>query len=69
MFDYFWLKDYRGLRMICKKCRSSEIKSRTNYTHGKKSKANTSMTCKKCGSSEIETSSQNRNYRNKNGRR
>jgi len=49
--------------MICKQCKGTEIKSRTNYTHGKKSKGKTIFICKKCGSSEIENNSNKRNYK------
>ena len=40
--------------MTCKKCKGTKIKSRRNYSHGKKSKAMTTSTCKKCGSTDIE---------------
>ncbi len=40
--------------MICKDCKSKSIKTRTNHSHGKKSKTITSAVCKKCGSTRIE---------------
>lgn len=51
--------------MICKNCRSTSIKSRRNYTHGKKSKPMTTLSCKKCGSNEIESTSTNYKKRNR----
>ena len=38
----------------CKQCQSTKIKSRTNHTHGAKSKGRTTFTCKACGSNEVE---------------
>lgn len=46
--------------MNCKKCGSTEIKSRRTYSHGKKSRPTTVLMCKKCGSTDIETQSFNR---------
>ncbi|MBW2991692.1 hypothetical protein KY345_00560 [Candidatus Woesearchaeota archaeon] len=43
--------------MICRKCKGKRIKSRRNYSHGKKSKPITTMTCKDCGSFDIDTKS------------
>ncbi len=40
--------------MICKECKSSKIKSRRNYSHGKKSKSTTTFVCIKCGSTNVE---------------
>ena len=40
--------------MICKNCKGTDIKSRRNYSHGKKSKANITMTCKNCGGTAME---------------
>lgn len=40
--------------MNCKDCNSSKIKVRKNYSHGKSSKAKTSMSCQDCGSTNIE---------------
>jgi len=39
--------------MQCKNCNSSSVKSRSNYHHGKQSKATMTYTCRKCGSSEV----------------
>jgi len=41
--------------MYCEDCKSTAIKSRTNYTHGKKSRSSstTTFSCKKCGSYRI----------------
>ena len=39
--------------MICENCKCTEIKTRRNYPHGKKSKATVTMFCKKCGSTNI----------------
>jgi Zn finger protein HypA/HybF involved in hydrogenase expression len=44
---------------ICKKCNGTDIKSRRNYSHGKKSKTTTTFTCKKCGSTNIEVKTDN----------
>jgi hypothetical protein len=49
----------------CKDCKSADIKSRRNYTHGKKSKPTTTLTCKKCGSTDIDVSSNKYGRRNK----
>lgn len=38
----------------CRDCQSMEIKARTNYSHGKKSKSITMLTCKKCNSANIQ---------------
>lgn len=43
--------------MTCKKCKGTSIKSRRNYSHGKKSKPTTTLTCKNCGSVDIESKS------------
>ncbi len=40
--------------MMCKDCKGTTVKSRTNYGHGKKSNATTSYVCRDCGSSNIE---------------
>ena len=40
--------------MICKNCKSTKIKARRNYSHGKKSKSTITMVCKMCGSTNIE---------------
>ncbi|MBU1632184.1 MAG: hypothetical protein ABH824_00610 [Nanoarchaeota archaeon] len=50
----------------CKKCQSSKIKTRTNYSHGKKSSSTTNVTCKDCGSTEMESPPKYNNRRNKN---
>lgn len=42
--------------MTCEKCNGNSVKSRTNYTHGKKSSSTTTLTCKKCGSANINVS-------------
>jgi transcription elongation factor Elf1 len=42
------------LMFKCKKCQSSDIKTRTNYTHGKKGSSTTNATCNNCGSTEME---------------
>ncbi len=39
----------------CKKCQSSNIKTRTNYSHGKKSRSTTNVLCNDCGSTEMES--------------
>jgi Zn finger protein HypA/HybF involved in hydrogenase expression len=53
--------------MICRDCKGTKIKSRQNYSHGKKSKPSIKLVCKKCNSSNIEvtTSRQRRNYARK----
>jgi len=38
----------------CKECNSVKVKTRTNYPHGKKSKAISSQSCAICGSTNIE---------------
>lgn len=48
--------------MICKECKGTSIKTRRNYSHGKKSKPTVTLTCKKCGSVDIDTNL-NRNKR------
>ncbi|MFO7710695.1 MAG: hypothetical protein ACLFP2_00745 [Candidatus Woesearchaeota archaeon] len=40
--------------MNCKNCKGTNIKSRRNYSHGKKSKTTTILMCKDCGSCDIE---------------
>lgn len=62
--------------MFCKKCKSTKIKSRTKYSHGKKSKGKLILICKECNSNDIEMGSdrQNRNiysgnYKRMNNRR
>jgi RNase P subunit RPR2 len=49
--------------MICKKCNGTDIKSRRNYSHGKKSKPTTTYICRGCGSSDVEIRSNNRRGR------
>ncbi len=46
--------------MICKKCNGTKIKSRSNYSHGKKSSSRTVFSCKNCGSAEVEVKTMNR---------
>ena len=41
----------------CKMCKGTSIRSRRNYSHGKKSKSITTLTCKKCGSTAMEAKS------------
>ncbi len=48
---------------VCKKCKSTDIKSRRNYSHGRKSTSITTLTCRKCGSAEIETMSNDKRRR------
>jgi hypothetical protein len=43
--------------VICKKCNSTDIKSRSNYSHGKKSTAQITRICNKCGSTSIDMQS------------
>ncbi len=43
--------------VTCKDCKGTDIKSRRNYTHGKKSRPTTTLSCKKCGSTDVESSS------------
>lgn len=50
---------------VCRKCNSTDIRTRKNYTHGKKSKASITLTCKKCNSADIEIKSNNNWRRNK----
>ncbi|MBW2965078.1 hypothetical protein KY363_06480 [Candidatus Woesearchaeota archaeon] len=40
--------------MKCKKCGNAKIRTRKNYSHGKRSKAIVSLTCMACGSADIE---------------
>ncbi|MFH1850413.1 MAG: hypothetical protein ABH879_09635 [archaeon] len=40
--------------MICKSCKGRKIKTRSNYTHGKKSRVTMVRVCKACGSQDIE---------------
>jgi hypothetical protein len=40
--------------MKCQKCNSRIIRSRVNYTHGKKSGGTQKLSCKECGSTDIE---------------
>jgi Zn finger protein HypA/HybF involved in hydrogenase expression len=47
-------------KMICKDCKGTKIRSRTNYSHGKKSGSTTTLSCKLCGSTNIEKINQNR---------
>jgi|APSaa5957512622_1039677.scaffolds.fasta_scaffold75927_3 hypothetical protein len=47
----------------CKKCQSTKIKTRTNYTHGKKSTSITNATCKMCGSTDMEALKKDRRGR------
>lgn len=37
----------------CEECKSTNLKSNTNYSHGKKSKSTTTFTCKDCGSYKV----------------
>jgi hypothetical protein len=48
---------------ICKLCKGTSIKSRSNYSHGKKSKATTTFSCKNCGSTDLELKLENRKYK------
>ena len=38
----------------CNKCKCTQIKTRKNYSHGKKSKHTLFLMCKKCGSTDVE---------------
>jgi RNase P subunit RPR2 len=49
--------------MICKRCKGTSIKSRTNYSHGKNSRSTTILICNNCGSSEIDNNIKQRNNR------
>ncbi|MBD3253357.1 hypothetical protein GF386_06495 [Candidatus Pacearchaeota archaeon] len=49
--------------MFCRKCNGRNIKSRKNYSYGKKSKPTITLVCKDCGSGDIEVKSNN--WRNK----
>ncbi|MBN2880674.1 hypothetical protein JXM83_01355 [Candidatus Woesearchaeota archaeon] len=40
--------------ITCRKCKSTKIKSRSNYSHGTKSKSTTMLSCKNCGSTDLE---------------
>ncbi|MBN1544230.1 hypothetical protein JW898_02080 [Candidatus Woesearchaeota archaeon] len=40
--------------MMCNKCKGTKIKTRVNYSHGRKSKPITIRICMKCGSSDID---------------
>lgn len=52
------------MALVCKACNGRKIKSRTNYTHGKKSKSSiTKFICKKCGSSVVSSDSVERRRR------
>jgi RNase P subunit RPR2 len=54
--------------MICKQCRGTRIKSRQNYSHGKKSGATTTLICKDCGSHDIQGNPNTFNRRGNNRR-
>ncbi len=47
----------------CRNCKGTNIRSRVNYSHGKKSKATTTLNCKDCGSLDIELKFDNRRYK------
>ena len=50
----------------CKKCQGTHIRTRTNYSHGKKSGSTTSVACKDCGCTEMELPQKQRGrHRNK----
>lgn len=49
----------------CKACQSSRIKTRTNYSHGKKSRSITNAACKDCGSIDIESTQKPRRWNKK----
>lgn len=53
----------------CKKCNSIKIRSRTNYSHGKKSKSTMSFTCKDCGSNDIDSSQNDSRQGNRGSKR
>ena len=36
--------------MKCKNCKGTSVKTRTNYSHGRKSKAKVTKVCRNCGS-------------------
>lgn len=39
--------------MKCAKCNGTDIKRRSNYSHGKKSKPIVTCQCKSCGSTQM----------------
>ena len=51
------------LRMKCAECKSTNIKTRRNYTHGKKSKPRITHICAKCGSVNMEVENTRRRRR------
>jgi hypothetical protein len=56
--------------MQCKNCKSKNIKTRKNYSHGKQSKATYTKVCKDCYSTNIEvTEKNNQNQRFKKRRK
>lgn len=46
----------------CRACRGTDIVSRTNYSHGRKSTPTTTYRCRGCGSTDIETRRENRRH-------
>ena len=54
---------------VCRKCKGTNIRSRTNYSHGKKSKPIVSFSCKNCGSLDIEEKKDTNRRFKKNGQR
>lgn len=44
----------------CNKCQGTKIRTRTNYSHGRKSKSITTASCMACNSTDIEVVSTNR---------
>ncbi len=49
----------------CRNCGGTEIRSRVNYPHGKKSKSTVTFTCKNCCSTDIDSRLENRRYKSK----
>jgi len=48
---------------ICESCKSTNIRSRTNHSHGKNSKSTTTWMCKECGSTNIKAITQNKKFK------